>query len=145
MSLNRLSEAAYGLMRFVIGLLFACHGAQKLFAMFGGPMATGKPLMLAAGVIELGAGLLIAVGLATRAAAFIASGEMAVAYFKAHAPQAFWPMQNKGEAAVFYCFAFLFIAAEGGRLYSLDHALWRRWRTAPSDAAPVPAARAARS
>lgn len=113
-------------MRFVVGLLLACHGAQKLFGAFGGQVVTGNPLMLVAGIIEFFGGLLIAVGLLTRIAAFIASGMMAVAYFKAHAPQGFWPILNKGELAVVYCLVFLFIAAYGGGRYSLDHAIRRQ-------------------
>jgi putative oxidoreductase len=123
--LARFTDIAFALMRFVAGVLFACHGAQKLFGMFGGKVMTGSTLIMAAAVIELVGGILIAIGLLTRAAAFIASGEMAVAYFKAHAPQGFWPIQNKGEAAVIFCFVFLFIAAHGAGRYSLD-ALVRR-------------------
>ncbi|HEY6147133.1 MAG TPA: DoxX family protein, partial [Thermoanaerobaculia bacterium] len=110
----RFSEVLYSVMRVMVGLLFASHGAQKLFGIPGGHPMTGKPLMLVAGIIELVSGLLIAVGLLTRWAAFLSAGEMAVAYFMAHAPQGFWPVQNKGEAAVLYCFIFLFIAAFGG-------------------------------
>ena len=116
---NRYSEVTYSLMRFVLGALFACHGAQKLFGAFGGQAVT-KPLMLVGGAIELGGGLLIALGLVTRVAAFLASGMMAVAYFTAHAPGGFWPIVNHGELAVVYCFVFLFIAANGGGAYSLD-------------------------
>lgn len=116
----RYSEAAYASMRFVLGLLFACHGAQKLFGAFGSQPATGKPLMLVAGVIEFGGGILIALGLLTRIAAFLSSGEMAVAYFMAHAPQGLWPILNHGESAVVYCFVFLFVAAYGGGRFSLD-------------------------
>jgi len=123
---GRYSEILYSLMRFVLGLLFACHGAQKLFGALGGKVMTGNPLMLTAGIIEFVGGLLIAVGLFTRVAAFLASGEMAVAYFKAHAPRGFWPMLNEGELAVVYCFVFLFIAAYGAGLYSLDRAFRRR-------------------
>jgi len=122
---SRYTEIAFALMRFVVGLLFACHGAQKLFGMFGGQVMTGSRLMLTAGIIEFGGGVLIAIGLLTRAAAFIASGEMAVAYFKAHAPQGTWPIQNKGDAAVILCFLFLFIAAHGAGRYSVDAALRR--------------------
>jgi putative oxidoreductase len=121
----RYVEITYLLMRVFAGLLFAQHGAQKLFGVLGGKVMTGDPLMLLAGIIEFGGGLLIAMGLATRIAAFLASGEMAVAYFKAHAPQGFWPVENRGELVVLYCFVFLFIAAYGGGIYSLDHALWR--------------------
>jgi len=74
------------------------------------------------GVIEFGGGLLVALGLLTSWAAFLASGEMAVAYFMAHAPGGFWPIQNRGELAVAYCFLFLFICAYGGGRYSLDAA-----------------------
>jgi putative oxidoreductase len=122
----RLVNLAYALMRVFAGLLFAMHGAQKLFGVLGGKVMTGNPLMLTAGIIEFVGGLLIAVGLLTRIAAFLASGEMAVAYFKAHAPQGFWPVENQGELPVLYCFVFLFIAAYGGGVYSLDHALRRR-------------------
>jgi putative oxidoreductase len=125
----RWSAIAFALFRIVAGLLFASHGAQKLFAVFGGPAATGKPLLLTAGVIELVGGLLVAVGLFARPAAFVASGEMAVAYFMAHAPGGFWPIVNKGEPAVFYCFAFLFIAAHGAGIWSLDSL---RLRSAPA-------------
>src|SRR6266496_3760067 len=120
-----LSEAAFALLRFFAGTLLACHGAQKLFGAFGGHVMTGTPLMLAAGVIELGGGALIALGLFTRVAAFIASGEMAAAYFKSHAPHGFWPIQNKGELAVALCFVFLFVAAHGAGRFSLDRSLRR--------------------
>jgi putative oxidoreductase len=123
--LSRYSEVLYSLMRLVVGLLFACHGAQKLFGVLGGQVSTGKPLMLVAGVIEFGGGLLIAVGLLTRLAAFLAAGEMAAAYFMAHAPQGSWPIVNKGELAVVYCFLFLFVAAYGPGAYSLDRAFHR--------------------
>jgi putative oxidoreductase len=125
----RWSAIAFALFRIVAGLLFASHGAQKLFAVFGGPAATGKPLLLTAGVIELVGGLLVAVGLFARPAAFVASGEMAVAYFMAHAAGGFWPIVNKGEPAVFYSFAFLFIAAHGAGIWSLDSL---RLRSAPA-------------
>jgi putative oxidoreductase len=120
---GRYSEILYCVLRFIAGLLFACHGAQKLFGLFGGQVMTGKPLMLVAGIIEFAGGLLIALGLFTRIAAFVASGEMAVAYFMAHAPHGFWPIINKGELAVVYCFLFLFIAALGSGRYSLDRTL----------------------
>src|SRR5258706_3748630 len=123
--LARYTDIAFALMRFVTGVLLACHGVQKLFGVFGGQAMIKSPLIVAAGVIEIACGVLVAIGLLTRPAAFIASGEMAVAYFKAHAPAGFWPIQNKGEAAVIFCFLFLFIAAHGAGRYSID-ALVRR-------------------
>jgi putative oxidoreductase len=116
----RTAQIAYAIVRIVAGLMFASHGGQKLFGWFGAEPMTGKPMMLAAGILELVCGLLIAVGLFARIAGFLASGEMAVAYFMAHAPQGIWPVQNKGEAAVFYCFFFLFVAAHGAGIASLD-------------------------
>lgn len=80
-------------------------------------------MMITAGVIELVGGILIALWLGTRIAAFISSGMMAIAYFKSHAPDGFWPIQNKGELAVVYCFVFLAIFALGGGRCSLDHTL----------------------
>lgn len=112
--LGKYSDLLYGVMRIVAGLLFASHGAQKLFGMLGGQQQELASLMGLAGVIEFFGGLLIALGIFTSWAAFIASGQMAVAYFMAHAPQGFWPIQNQGELAALYCFAFLYIASRGG-------------------------------
>ena len=117
--LDRYSEAIYALLRVVAGLLFACHGWQKLFGGFGrGPM-TDKPLFLIAGVIELLGGFLIASGVFARTAAFLASGEMAVGYFLFHFPAGFWPIANHGEVVVLYCFLFLFVASRGAGRFSL--------------------------
>jgi putative oxidoreductase len=124
--LGRYSEILYALMRLVVGLLFACHGAQKLFGALGGTQMTGDPKMLVAGIIEFAGGLLIAVGLQAGFAAFLASGQMAYAYFSVHAPGGFWPILNKGELAVLYCFVFLYIASRGSGRYSVDAALKRR-------------------
>jgi putative oxidoreductase len=124
--LGRHAERAYALFRFVAGVLFACHGAQKLFGVLGGKVMTSQPLYLTAGVIELAGGILIAVGLLASWAAFVASGLMAAAYFMAHAPQGFWPIQNKGELAALYCFAFLYVATRGSGRYSLDARMHRR-------------------
>jgi putative oxidoreductase len=121
----RFSDTLYCLLRFVAGALFACHGAQKLFGVLGGQKVSGNALMTLAGIIELGGGILIALGLLTGIAAFLASGEMAVAYFKAHAPQAFWPIENQGELTVVYCFLFLFMAAYGSGSISLDRMMRR--------------------
>jgi len=118
--LGAFESPIYSLMRFVVGVLFACHGAQKLFGVLGGHSMIHNPLMLAGGIIEFGGGLLIAIGLLTSVAAFIAAGEMAVAYFMAHARGGFWPIVNKGELAVVYCFIFLYIAAHGSGRFAVQ-------------------------
>jgi putative oxidoreductase len=123
--LSKFSPYTYALLRIVAGLLFACHGAQKLFGLLGGvggqPGSTVPLFSLPglAGVIELGGGLLIALGLFASIVAFIASGEMAWAYFLAHAPRDFWPLQNGGEPAVLFCFIFLYIATHGAGIWRL--------------------------
>ena len=126
--LGRYSAHLYALLRIVAGLMFALHGTQKLFGWPGGKAAATAPLMLFAGAIELGGGLLIAIGLLTSFAAFLSSGTMAVAYFWRHAPQDFLPIVNKGELAVLYCFVFLFIAAYGSGIWSVDAARGRGGR-----------------
>jgi putative oxidoreductase len=118
--LGRYSEAIFAALRVVAGVMFACHGAQKLLGAFGGQKVPIASLMGLAGVIELVGGLLIAIGLFASWAAFLASGQMAAAYFMAHAPQGSLPLVNKGELAVLYCFLFLYIAARGAGPYSLD-------------------------
>ena len=116
---GRWAAAAFAILRIVAGLLFVYHGAQK-FGLLGGPPMTGKPLMLVAAIIELVGGLLITIGLFIRPAAFIASGEMAAAYFMAHAPSSIWPAVNHGEPAVLFCFLFLYFAAHGAGIWSVD-------------------------
>ena len=96
------------------------HGLQKLFGMFDGTVVPLGSLLGVAAMVELIGGILIIVGLFTRLAAFIASGQMATAYFIAHLPQAFWPVQNGGESAVLFCFAFLYIAVRGAGSLSVD-------------------------
>jgi putative oxidoreductase len=119
--LGKYSSCLYATLRIVAGLMFAMHGSQKLFAWPGGNAAVPlASLMGVAGLIELIGGLLIAFGLLTTYAAFVASGEMAAAYFKAHAPQGAFPLLNRGELAVLYCFLFLYIAAQGAGAWSLD-------------------------
>ena len=127
--LERYESPIYAVLRVVAGLLFVCHGLQKIFGMFG-EHGGGHlpPLMLAAGWIEIVGGLLIALGLFTAIAAFISSGEMAVAYFMAHAPHGALPIVNHGELAVLYCFLFLYIAARGTGPYGLDAMLAKRGR-----------------
>jgi putative oxidoreductase len=118
--LTGLEPVAYAAFRILAGFLFMCHGAQKLFGVFGGHQSLHSPLMLAAAVIEFGGGLLVLLGLVTRFAAFICSGEMAVAYFMMHQPRGFLPIRNGGEAAVFYCFAFLLIACYGSGKFAVQ-------------------------
>ena len=132
--LSRFSDPVYSIMRLIIGVLFACHGAQKIFGAFGGKVAAA-PLMQFGGWIELAGGILIAVGLFTRPAAFLASGMMAVAYFMAHASGGLWPIVNKGELAVVYCFIFLFIFFYGPGRYSLDAMIFRN-RAGDGDVLP---------
>ncbi len=116
-------------LRIVTGLLFIEHGAQKLFGFLatqpGAATLTFSIIGVVAGVLEFFGGLLLLLGLFTRPVAFILSGQMAVAYFMVHAPQGFFPLQNKGELAVLYCFVFLYLAAAGGGAWSVDN-LWRR-------------------
>jgi putative oxidoreductase len=121
-----IADIAFFIARVVIALLYSCHGAQKLFGVLGGTPQLHNPKMLIAGIIEFGGGLLIASGLFTRIAALLACGEMAVAYFTVHMPQNFWPIKNKGELAVVYCFFYLFVAAHGAGPYSLDRLLRRK-------------------
>jgi len=124
--LGRIEEPIFAVMRLVFGALFACHGAQKLFGALGGKPQLHNPMMLTAGIIEFFGGLLIALGLVAGLAAFIACGEMAVAFFMAHFPHGFWPIENRGEPAVLYCFFFLYVAAHGSGRFSLDALLWRK-------------------
>jgi len=124
--LARFSAQIYCLMRLIVGFLFACHGAQKLFGVLGGHKELHDPMGLIGGILEFGCGVLIALGLFTAIAAFLASGEMAVAYFMAHASKSFWPIVNKGELAVFYCFVFLFISAYGDGPISLGAMFHRK-------------------
>jgi putative oxidoreductase len=122
---SKWADTLYGLMRIIVGLLFSCHGAQKLFGVLGG-QGGAKGLFLVAGIIEFACGLLIAFGLFGALAAFLASGEMAAAYFMVHAKQGFWPIVNKGELAVAYCFVFLYIAARGSGALSIDSVMGRK-------------------
>jgi putative oxidoreductase len=112
-------------MRIVVGLLFICHGLQKALGAFGGINGAPAPLYSLLGIggwLELVLGLMITLGIFTGAAAFVASGEMAVAYFIGHFPQGFWPIVNQGEIAVLNCFVFLYIATRGSGIWSVDSA-----------------------
>lgn len=119
--LGRYSPYIYALMRIVAGLLFFQHGLPKLFGGFGrqAPAELMSQMGLA-GIIEVVGGALIAIGLFTSPVAFIASGEMAVAYFQAHLPRGPWPVTNGGELAALYCFVFLYFAAVGSGKWSVD-------------------------
>ena len=109
--------------RIITALLFIEHGLMKLVAFPAAVPGLPTPLpaiLVAAALIEIVGGALIAVGLFTRITAFICSGEMAAAYFMFHAPQSFWPAVNNGDAAILYCFVFLYLAFAGGGAWSLD-------------------------
>jgi putative oxidoreductase len=113
----------YALTRIVFGLLFTFHGMQKLFGFFGGaPASMPAPMLYTAGGIELVGGALVCVGFQTRWAAFFCSGMMAVAYFMVHQPKGLLPIQNHGEMAALYCWAFLLIAARGDGIWSVGDA-----------------------
>jgi putative oxidoreductase len=113
----------YALLRIVAGFLFLWHGSQKLFG-FPSPPPEGAPafVIYVAGSIELIGGILVMIGLFTRWAAFICSGLMAAAYWMAHGTNALLPLLNQGELAALYCFVFLFIAANGPGIWSVDTA-----------------------
>jgi len=129
--LSAYAPRALALLRIVAGLLFLEHATQKFFAFpvpfpMPGPL---PPLLIAAGAIELVAGILITVGLFTRIAAFIAAGEMAIGYWMKHGANSFWPAANGGEAAILFCFIFLYLACAGPGAWSVDGA-----RTTPRPA-----------
>src|SRR5262249_10242785 len=124
--LGRFSALFYALMRIVVGFLFACHGAQKLFGVLGGHRMPLMSQMELAGVIEFGGGVMIALGLLTSIIAFIASGEMAWAYFQTHYPNGPWPILNRDELAVAFCFVFLYISSMGSGTISVDRLLGRK-------------------
>ena len=124
--LVRRAPYALGVLRIVSGLIFMAHGTQKFFGFPAGEMA-GSGLAFAnpgafSGIVELVAGALIALGLFTRPAAFVASGTMAVAFWIAHAPQSFFPVNNGGDAAILYCFVFLYLVFAGPGAWSVDGA-----------------------
>lgn len=129
--MHRFEEVTLALLRVVAGLMFMQHGAQKLFGWLKPPDAPPGTVELfsqmgVAGVLEFFGGLLIVLGLFTRPVAFILSGQMAVAYFQAHASNSPFPILNGGEPAVLFCFIFLYFSARGGGRYSVDHAIGGR-------------------
>jgi putative oxidoreductase len=121
------SARILGIFRVLAGVMFACHGAQKILGAFGGiPPEHMNALTRTAGIIELVGGALIALGLFTRPAAFLCSGLMAFAYFIGHAGQGFFPKANGGEPAVLYCWIFLYFAAQGPGAFALDGVIGRK-------------------
>ncbi|TWV35175.1 DoxX family protein [Streptomyces misionensis] len=131
--LNSTQPYVLGLFRVVVGLLFTVHGAASLFGVLGGAMGTHGGTIAAgtwpgwyAAVIQLVAGALVLIGLGTRGAALVASGSMAFAYFDIHQQHALWPIQNGGEPAVMFCWAFLLLVFTGSGAFGLDRLLARR-------------------
>lgn len=114
---------ALAVLRIVAGLLFMEHGTQKLFG-FPAPPESGLPAVLSlfwiGAVLEFVGGILIVIGLFTRPVAFLLAGEMAVAYWMVHAPNSFYPALNGGDAAILFCFVFLYLAARGAGPFSVD-------------------------
>ena len=132
---------AHALLRAMTGLLFMQHGLQKLFGLlvdpsrpWGGPPPTLSQFWIA-GVLELFGGVLVAAGLFTRPVAFLLAGEMAVAYFQAHAPQNFVPVRNRGEVVVLFCFIFFSLFTTGAGPFSVDGVIGRRTGAADPRAA----------
>jgi putative oxidoreductase len=119
------SPQVLSVLRIVVGLLFLEHGLSKYLGFPVSPSFQVTGILWVAGAIEILAGLFVTVGLFTRVAALIASGEMAFAYFMQHFPKNFFPLINGGELAVVYCFVFLYFALEGGGPWSVD-ATWKR-------------------
>jgi putative oxidoreductase len=121
--LSRWQPQLLGVLRIVTGLLFLEHGLSKFFGFpVPFPVHPLPTLLIAAGVIECAAGVLVTVGFFTRIAAFIAAGEMAVAYWMQHFPKSPWPIANMGEAAILFCFIFLYLAAAGPGAWGVDSA-----------------------
>ncbi|WP_407286341.1 DoxX family protein [Streptomyces sp. BP-8] len=137
---QRATPHALALFRVVTGLLFACHGASSLFGVLGGAMGQGGTVPTGswpgwyAAAIQLAGGILVMLGLGTRAAALVSSGSMAYAYFSVHQATALWPIQNGGESAAMYSWAFLLIVFTGPGAWALDRVFFggREQEAAPS-------------
>ncbi len=127
--LGRVAPYVLSVLRIMAALLFLQHGLSKFFG-FPQPTPLPHPFELAwfAAIIEVAGGILVTLGLFTRAAALIMSGEMAVAYFLVHAPHGFYPILNHGEPAILFCFVFLYLVFAGAGPWSLDALIWRRRR-----------------
>jgi putative oxidoreductase len=125
---GRFAPYMLSVLRIIAALLFIEHGTQKILG-FPEPPPAGFPTFLSLlwwqGAIELVGGLALLVGLGTRLVAFILAGDMAAAYWMVHAPKSFWPALNAGDAAILYCFVFLYIACAGGGAWSIDKHLKR--------------------
>ena len=123
-TLSRYAPQALAVLRIVTALLFIEHGTQKLFGFPAGQMAVGisnlPPLLLVAAILEFVGGLALLVGLFTRPVAFILAGEMAIGYWMVHAPKDLFPVNNGGEAAILYCFIFLYLVVAGPGAWSVD-------------------------
>jgi putative oxidoreductase len=127
--LSRWQPQLLAILRIVVGLLFLEHGLSKWFSFpVPFPVHPLTPLLMAAGTIEVVTGVLMTIGLFTRIAAFIASGEMAIAYWMDHFPKSPWPVANMGEGAILFCFVFLYLAAAGAGAWSIDQARTRNAR-----------------
>ena len=113
------SPRMLSVLRIMTGLLFMEHGTQKFFA-FPSPGPALTPLLIVQGLLELVGGILIVIGLFTRPVAFILAGDMAVAYFYAHAPRGSFPQVNGGQLAILFCFVFLYLFVAGGGTWSVD-------------------------
>lgn len=130
MGLDKFSAPLLSILRIVSAFLFIEHGTTKLLGFPPTEMFATSPepmtLMWFAGILEFGGGVLLALGLFTRPVAFILSGMMAVAYWMAHATQSLYPVQNGGDAAILFCFIFLYIAAAGGGPWSADRIVFKK-------------------
>jgi putative oxidoreductase len=137
-SLNRFADPVFCIARLIIGLMYACHGGQKILNFPPGGHGMPPGVIGAVGAwIELGGGFLIAFGLFARIAAFFAAGEMTVAYFMVHAKMGVFPIQNHGELAVLFCWFCLFVVFHGAGSWSLDALLFGKRSSAPSGATTV--------
>jgi putative oxidoreductase len=121
-NLEKARPYVLSIIRIIVALMFMEHGLQKFFAFPSAGPAEMTPLIYIQGVIEIAGGILLLLGLFSRPVAFILAGDMAAAYFLAHAPRSFFPAVNFGDAAILYCFIFLYMVFAGPGRWSVDHA-----------------------